>query len=112
VTDEEGSPSGFRIDKSIVRMGFDAVLALVVGTVGFMVYGIHGELRDIKAHDQKQAEAIATIRERMPIDYVRMDLYMRDRQEMRDILNRIDQNVREHRESLGDWQRRNNGSDK
>jgi hypothetical protein len=98
---------GWRFDRQVVRMAFDAILALVVGTVGWIVYGINGELRDIKIHDKQQAEAIAAMRERLPVEYVRMDLYMRDRAELREVLNRIDNNVREHREALGDVRRYN-----
>jgi hypothetical protein len=108
--DEE--KSGWHVDKAVLRMAFDTALAVVVGLVGFFVAGINAELQSIKAKDQQHSEAIANMRERLPIDYVRMDLYMRDRQELRQILDRIDQNVREHRESLGEWQKRNNGHTK
>jgi hypothetical protein len=39
------------------------------------------------------------LRERLPLEYVRLDIYLRDRQEMRQVLDRIDNNVREHREN-------------
>lgn len=89
---------GFKLDKQVARMAFDGLLAIVVASVGFLVAGINSELREIKARDAEQAAAISLMRERLPIDYVRMDLYMRDRQELRAILERIDSNVREHRE--------------
>lgn len=82
-------------------MAFDAVLALVVASVGYTVHGIHGELDSIKAKDKEHADALSNMRERLPLDYVRMDLYMRDRQEMKAVLDRIDMNVREHRERTG-----------
>jgi len=96
---------GWRFDRQVVRMAFDAILALVVGTVGYTVYGINNELRDMRTRDQQHSEAITMMRERMPIEYVRMDLYMRDRAELREVLNRIDQNVREHRENASEFKR-------
>jgi hypothetical protein len=92
---------GFKFDKSIVRMAFDAVLALVVGVVGFLVTGLNGEIRDMRLKDTEHAAALTSIRERLPVEYVRMDLYIRDRQEMMGLLREIDRNVREHRERQG-----------
>lgn len=99
--------TGWRFDKSVIRMAFDALLALVVASVGFMVNGLYGELREIKMRDLEHAAAIATIRERLPLEYVRMDLYIRDRQEMMALLRGIDQNVREHREGVSELMKRN-----
>lgn len=91
-------PDGFKFDKSVVRMAFDAALAIVVAAVGFMVNGVYTELRDMQSVDAQHTAAIAIMRERLPIEYVRMDMYLRDRQEMLQILQRIDANVRDHRE--------------
>lgn len=90
---------GWKLDKAVLRMVFDAALAVVVGVVGFLVSGIHNELSSIKSRDEEHGAAIATIRERLPLEYVRMDLYVRDRQEMMNLLRDIDRNVREHREA-------------
>lgn len=95
---DEEQTQGFKIDRAVLRMAFDAVLALVVGVVGFVVTGIHSDLRGIQARSEAHDIALATLRERLPLEYVRLDTYLRDRQEMRAILERIDQNVREHRE--------------
>lgn len=100
-------PEGFKFDKSVIRMVFDTVLALIVATVGYTVNGIHNELRDIKSRDDAHDAALALIREKLPLEYVRLDIYLRDRQEMRDILNRIDTNVREHRERVAEQDRKN-----
>ena len=89
---------GFKVDKAILRMVFDAVLALVVAVVGFVVTGIHNDLRSIQQRSEAHDIALATLRERLPLEYVRLDTYLRDRQEIRAILERIDMNVREHRE--------------
>lgn len=92
------SDARFKVDKSVARMAFDGLLALVVAAVGFLVSGIHSELRDMKVRDAEHTASIALIRERLPLEYVRMDLYVRDRQEMMSLLRTIDSNVREHRE--------------
>jgi hypothetical protein len=89
---------GWRIDRAVLRMVFDAALAVVVGVVGFLVTGINGELRDVRVRNEEHTAAIANIRERLPLEYVRMDLYVRDRQEMMTLLRDIDRNIREHRE--------------
>jgi hypothetical protein len=94
--------SGFKLDKSVVRMVFDAVLALVVATVGYTMHGISNEITSIKVRDKEHADALSLLREKLPLEYVRMDLYLRDRQEMRAVLDRIDVNVREHRERRED----------
>jgi hypothetical protein len=99
-------PQGFKFDKTVLRMVFDAVLALVVAVVGYTVNGIHKDIDSIKARDDLHDIALASLRERLPIEYVRMDMYMRDRQEMRAILDRIDTNVREHRERQQEFEKR------
>ena len=101
----EDIPQGFKLDKAIVRMVFDAVLALVVAVVGFVVTNIHADLREMKSRNDLQETALAALRERLPLEYVRLDIYLRDRQEMRQILDRIDTNVREHRERAAEMGR-------
>jgi hypothetical protein len=75
---------------ALIRIAFDLLLSLVVGTVGLIVYDVRQDIKDMQAHAAIQDAAIALVRERMPIEYVRMDVYIRDRVEIRESLARIE----------------------
>lgn len=100
----EGEPAarmdGFHFDKTIARMAFDAMLTIAVAAVGFMVSRGVEEIRDLRARADTAETSMAVMRERLPLEYVRIEAYVRDRQEMMTLLRDIDRNVREHRENV------------
>jgi len=79
-----------RNNVAFLRIAFDALLSIVVGTVGLIVYDVRQDIKDMQTHAAVQDAAIALVRERMPIEYVRMDVYIRDRAEIRESLARIE----------------------
>lgn len=89
------------ISPATVRMVFDAVLALVVASVGFIVVDVKNDIESMQAKSTAQELAIAQIRERLPIEYVRMEQYIRDRAEIRESLMRIEALLREHSNGNG-----------
>jgi hypothetical protein len=79
-----------RVERANVgRMIFDAALALAVLVIGIWVNSATNESRETaKALAELRAEA-ATIRERLPIDYVRSSAYERDIGEIRRLLEKL-----------------------
>ncbi len=71
------------MEKSYLRMVFDATLAVVVGLVGFIVYGIKDDLANLRKEDVVIHADVSNIKERLPIEYIRSDRYSADIAELK-----------------------------